>query len=350
MRIRLPIAALLVCLAAFAQNFSVDQLVGMLRSNIQLKAPDKDVAKFLKSVHLTQRLDDKTIEQLQSEGLGPKSVEELRALGAASASLPTAEVKKIEPPAPKVEEPPPSQAMQQKILDEAREYALNYSKSLPNFICAQNTRQYVNNRQYGNILAKLTYFEQHEKYDTITVNDKPTNQAYDSLGGSISTGEFGSMLHGIFDPQTDAQFSWGGWRTIHVNHKAYVFRFAVDQPHSAWQIEDRDSHEKISPAYEGFVWIDVRDNTILAFSQKAVDMPSTFRVTEADTRLDYDTADISGVAFVLPSKAVMHMQTGKDDQKNEITFHNYHKYSADSTLTFSDIVPDNPPSTPPGKK
>jgi len=46
---------------------------------------------------------------------------------------------------------------------------------------------------------------------------------------------------------------------------------------------------------------------------------------------------------VLPASAVMHMQSGKDDQKNEITFHHYQKYSADATLKFEDMVPDNPP-------
>lgn len=350
MRIRLAAAVFFLCAAAFAwQALTVDQLVGFMRSTIQNKQPDKQVAEYVKRLKLSQKLDDSVIEELQGEGLGPKTVEALRALGASTASLPAAEVKKIEPPAPKPEEPPPSPEQQKKILAEAREYALNYSKSLPNFICAQNTRRYDNDRQYDSVLAKLTYFEQHEKYDTITINDKPTNQAYDKLDGSISTGEFGSMLRGIFDPQTDAQFGWAAWRTLR-GHKAYVFKFSVDQPHSSWQLEDRDSHTKIYPAYEGFVWVDSKDNTILAFTMKAVDLPSTFRITEADTRLDYDVAEISGVPFILPTKAVMHMRSARDDQKNEITFHNYHKYSADSSLKFDDIVSDTPPANDPAKK
>lgn len=347
MRLRLTIAALVVCLAAFAQqSITVDQLVAFMRSAIQNKQQDKQVAEYVKRMKLTQKLDDRTIEELQSEGLGPKTVAALKMLAALSTSLPEPATKKVEPPAPKVEEPPPSPEQQKKILDEAREYALNYTKSLPNFICAQYTKRYQNDRQYSSLLAKLTYFEQHEKYDTVTVNDKPSKQPYESIGGSISTGEFGSMLRGIFDPMAEAQFRWYGWRT-HNGHKAYVFRFDVDQPHSQWQIEDRDSHTKISPAYNGLVYINVQDNTILAFTQQAVDLPSTFRVTEADTKMDYDTAEISGVPFVLPSRAVMHMKSGSnDDQKNEITFHHYQKYSADATLSFGDIAPDTPSSAP----
>ncbi len=357
MRIRLALGALLLSAAAFAQSMSVDQLVSMVRSNVKLKtASDKDQAAYLlKNVHLTQKLDDKTIEELQSEGAGPKTVAALRSLGAASSGLPAAEVKQAAAPAPAIEEAPPSQEQQQKVLDAAREYALNYSKSLPNFICAQNTRRYGdptgagNYRLYDNLLARLTYYDQHEKYETITVNDRPSTQAYESIGGSISTGEFGSMLMGIFDPQSDATFSWSAWRTLN-GRKTYVFKFSVDQPHSRWSIEDRESHVKISPAYTGFVWIDVKDNTILEFTQKAVDLPSTFRITEADTRLHYDTAEISGNDYVLPSRAVMHMRSGKDDQKNEITFHNYHKYTADATLKFDDIVSDAPAPSDPKKK
>jgi hypothetical protein len=352
MRRSLLLVVSLFCLGAFAQQtLTVDKLVEFMRSAIKNRMPDKTVADYVGRMKLTQKLEDPVIEQLQGEGLGPKTVAALRVLGAASSGQPPADLKKIEAPPPPPPEPPPSPAKQKQVLDEAREYALNYSKSLPNFICAQSTKQYGdptgagNYRMYGNVLAKLTYFEQHEKYETITVNDKPTNTAYDKLGGSISTGEFGSMLRGIFDPQTQAEFSWSAWRTIHGDHKAYVFKFFVDQPHSGWEIEDRQSHQKISPAYNGFMWIDVKDNTVLAFTMNAVDLPSTFPITEADSRLDYDTVAISEVPFVLPSKAVMHLRSGKDDQKNEISFHNYHKYSADASLKFDDITPD-PPAPP----
>lgn len=170
-------------------------------------------------------------------------------------------------PAPPWVDQPPSQEQQQRTLDETREHALSYSKDLSNFTCAQNTSRYVdptgagNYRLIDNVLARLTYYDQLEGYETLTVNDKPTNTPYESMDGIISTGEFGSMLREIFDPQTDATFSWSAWRTLR-GHKAYVFKFSVDQLHSRWLIEDRESHGKISPAYTGFVWIDVKDNSI----------------------------------------------------------------------------------------
>jgi len=335
------LVALFLCCGAYAQTaITVDKLIQFMRSSIPLvqqkQMTDNKLADSLKAYKLTQRLDDRVIGELQQEGLPPKTVAALRAMAAASANLPTAEVKKIEPPAPPPEEPPPSVQTQRKVLEAAREYALNYSSSLPNFICAQSTKRYANDRLYDSVLAKLTYYEQREKYETVTVNDKLTNTPYEKLEGSISTGEFGSMLKGIFDPLTAADFNWSSWRTVQ-GRKAYVFKFQVDQPHSRWEIEDRQSHVKISPAYDGFVWIDEKDNSVLEFYMKAKNLPSTFSITDAESRLYYDTVEISGMPFVLPLRAEMHLFSGKDEQKNLITFHNYQKYSADATLKFDDI-------------
>ena len=340
------LVALLWCYGAFAQTaIPVDKLIEFMRSSIPLvkqkQTTDSKLADSLKGYTLTQRLEDRVIEELQQEGLPPKTVAALRAMAAASARLPAAGVKKIEAPPAAPEEPAPSAAKQKQVLDAAREYALNYSSSLPNFICAQSTKRYANDRMYDNVLAKLTYYEQHEKYDTIMVNDRLTNEPYEKLNGSISTGEFGSMLKGIFEPQTAADFSWSSWKTVH-GHKSYVFKFEVDQAHSRWEIEDRQTHTKVTPAYYGFVWIDGKDNSVVEFYMKAKGLPSTFSITEAESRLYYDSVEISGMPFVLPSRAEMHLLVGRDDQKNLITFHNYQKYSADATLKFDDLVPDAP--------
>jgi hypothetical protein len=340
------LAALLWCSSAFAQTaIPVDKLIEFMRSSIPLvkqkQMTDSKLADSLKGYKLTQKLEDRVIEELQQEGLPPKTVAALRAMAAAAASLPAAEIKKIAPPTPPPEEPAPSLETQRQVLDAAREYALNYSSSLPNFICAQSTKRYANDRLYDNVLAKLTYYEQHEKYETIMVNDRLTSEPYEKLNGSISTGEFGSMLKGIFEPQTAADFSWSSWKTVH-GHKSYVFKFEVDQAHSRWEIEDRQTHTKISPAYYGYVWIDEKDNSVVEFYMKARDLPSTFSITEAESRLYYDTVEISGIPFVLPSRAEMHLLAGRDHQKNLITFHNYQKYSADATVKFDDIAPEPP--------
>ena len=71
------IAALFVmCLGALAQaGYTVEQIKAFIRSAIQLKNPDKEVAATLRKMKLSERLDLNTVETLQGEGAGPRTVE-----------------------------------------------------------------------------------------------------------------------------------------------------------------------------------------------------------------------------------------------------------------------------------
>src|SRR6476469_5241206 len=104
---RVVTAMAAVCLLVFAQGaMTVNQLREFLRSSIQLKTPDQDTAKYLKSVKLAERLDDLTIEELQGQGLGPKTVAALKNMRDATASLKVAAPEPPPPPPPPVKPPP----------------------------------------------------------------------------------------------------------------------------------------------------------------------------------------------------------------------------------------------------
>src|ERR1035437_7651616 len=139
MRYRLFAAVLVVCLAATAGTLSVDQLYSFVRSSVQSikegKQTDKETADFLATTKLTERLDDRSVEQMESLGIGPRTLAALRGLGAQPQPPPAA--KPLEPPAKAQQAPPPSSEEQAAIIDEVRAYALDYSKSLPDFICTQ---------------------------------------------------------------------------------------------------------------------------------------------------------------------------------------------------------------------
>jgi hypothetical protein len=345
MRFRLALAASLLSLGAAAsawtqQPMTVDKLVEFLRSSIQLKYVDKQVAAYVARIHLSEKLDDKVIEQLQGDGLGPKTVAELRKLSISTASLPAANLKRPAPPPPPP--PPPPYDEQNQIVTEAREYALNYSKTLPDFICLQVTRRYFdpngadNYRNYDTLMTKLSYFEQHEKYELLSRNDRFMTASYESLGGTLSSGEFGSMLREIFEPKTDAEFHWLRWATLR-GRRAHVFTYVVDQAHSQWSIEDRQAHARISPGYSGLVYVDRDTHTVMRVTLKAEGIPPEFPIQEADDRLDYDYTDINGHQFILPMMAQVHLRAGRVNQRNDIEFRNYRKFSADTTLKFEDM-------------
>src|SRR5215475_10587870 len=105
MALRVFCAALVFCLVAPAQTLSVDKLVSFLRSSVELKTPDGDIARYLKNVKLTDKLTDRTIEELLAAGIGPKTREALNTLRDRSANLNVASPttpKSVEPKLPPV--------------------------------------------------------------------------------------------------------------------------------------------------------------------------------------------------------------------------------------------------------
>jgi hypothetical protein len=139
---RITAALFVICLGAWAQagyTVRADQVFHSVRHSTE--KPDKEVAQTLRKMKLSERLDLDTVETLQGEGAGPRTVAALKELATASASLSQAK-----PPAPKpvyVPPPPPSSEEQAKLLSEVKEYGINYTNTLPDFICLEQTRRYV---------------------------------------------------------------------------------------------------------------------------------------------------------------------------------------------------------------
>src|ERR1017187_9360966 len=102
MPFRLSAVCLLACFAAAAQSASsAATVVESVRAGLRLNHKDSQIAKALRKFRLAERLDDRTIETLESEGAGPGTVAELEQMRDASAHLPVPQVPAIEtPPAP----------------------------------------------------------------------------------------------------------------------------------------------------------------------------------------------------------------------------------------------------------
>jgi len=336
--------ALVLCLSlslvsAQGMKMTVGQLKSVLRSSLQLKHPDKQIADYLKKISLTEQILEKDVEELQGEGLGPKASDALRVFIPITANLPTPAkdpaISKAPPPPPM---PPPSTEDQSRILAEARELALSYTKRLPDFICLQVTRRYVDPSgmdQYvvsDTIATRLSYFEQKEDYKLISVNGHLSQSEYEKLGGATSTGEFGTMLKQIFEPATEAQFHWERWAKLR-GRITHVYSYRVAQSRSNWHVSWQRQQEVV-PAYKGLIYIDRDVPTVLRVTLEAENMPVSFPIQEARSMLDYDYTEISGNQFLLPLRAEMRMREGKFLIKNQSEFRSYRKFGAESAITF----------------
>jgi hypothetical protein len=233
-----------MCLGAWAASgYTVQQIKQFIESAIQLKNPDNEVAKTLRKMKLSERLDLDTVEALRGQGAGPKTVAVLKELATESESL-----QQAAPPAPKpvyVPPPPPSSEEQAKLLDEVRDYAVNYTHRLPDFICLEQTRRYVDTtgrdswRPTDIISARLSYFNQKEDYKLVSENGRMVSDvSYGSVGGAFSMGDFGTAMREIFDPSSHATFAWKRWTTLR-NRRTHVFFYRVPLEFSKYTVEYR---------------------------------------------------------------------------------------------------------------
>jgi len=376
---RLTVLLVSLALALQAQmQMNIQQLAEFLRSELALRQhSDKQIAAYIRKLELTEKLTDKTIVDLQAQGAGPKTVEALQELRDKTGSMkaPTRDstyspatapdnslnsgpaTVKLSSKAPPI--PPPDSIRQQKILDLMREYALSYTNNLPNFICVQVTRQYVDPnagdhyRSIGNILAKVSYNEGREKYNVYSVNGQFMDTSMEGVpmhGGAISTGEFGSLMREIFEPHSQAEFGWDHWATLRGRRMA-VFNYFIDSGHSSWSISysaGPGDEQRIITAYKGLVYADENTGEIDRIKFVAIDIPKSFPVNEATEILDYDAVQISGQQYVCPLVARLFMRADRQSSKNEIEFRDYRKFGTESNITY-DVNPNAPPPLPASK-
>lgn len=346
-----------------ASGYSVEQIKSFVQSAIQLKNPDKEVAETLRKMRLSERLSLDTVEALQGEGAGPKTVAVLKQLAAESASLPEAQA-----PAPKpvyVPPPPPSREEQDKLLEEVRDYATNYTHRLPDFICLEQTRRYVDTtgreswRQADVLTARLSYFNQREDYKLISQNDRVvTEGSYASVGGALSMGDFGTTMRDIFDAKSHASLAWERWTTLRTR-RTHVFSYRVRLEFSMYTIEyqgqEKDDVQRIKAGYHGEIFVDKELHTIVRITQEADNIPPTFPVLSAREVLDYDFTKIGDSEFFLPLVATVQMHSGRLWTKNVKEFRLYRKFSADAVIKFDgqelpplpdDKTKEQPPQPP----
>jgi hypothetical protein len=375
---RYPLVLLVFCsgLALFAQmSMSVQQVAETVRSSLALKYDDKKIADFIKKVKLIEQLDERTIQDLQRQGAGPKTVKALEGLREQSASLkpPAQPVKDRAPdldtPAPTstgtnmrvAHQPAPLDSRHQaELLNLMRSYAGSYTDSLPNFICTQVTRRSVS-ANHGDsfhlvdtIAAKLSYNEGREDYKIILVNNQMANTSMDRIGGAISTGEFGSLLKDVFANYSEAEFAWDHWATLR-GKKVAAFNYVIDSGHSRFTLDWDRGAQRIVTAYKGLVYADENTGAVARVTFEALDIPAGFPIRYAHDTLDYDDVQIGDTKYFVPLKAVVRMTAqGSDitnqggrmavqtiDTKNEVEFRNYRRFGTESTITFApDPLPE----------
>jgi hypothetical protein len=242
-------------------------------------------------------------------------------------------------------QPPDPQTLQTLIAD-ARQRALSYSRSLPNFMCIEVTDRSVDVAGNGrwkrrdSISELLRYLNNAETRTTLEVNGKASTLTRADLrgtSGTLSQGEFGGVLNAVFQPSSKTEFQWKEAAAI-GNETVQVLSYRVARANSSWGLEG-DNNWKDHPAFHGLLYIDAATKGVRRITLEADDLPRDFSIHTASMTVDYDYIAIGTHDYLMPIRASMSLTRGKRAAMlNDMEFRNYRRYGSGVKILYGSQV------------
>jgi hypothetical protein len=234
----------------------------------------------------------------------------------------------------------PTPEEQRRTLDTARDIAVHYSSKLPDFICTEQVQRTDRTSptviKADRLTLQLSYFGQKEKQKLVALNGNRTEQPLESLDGLITGGEFGSLLLGVFDPSSAADFQWKESSNIR-KRRAAVYTYRIARAHSHYILGHRQgtgNMVEVAAGYHGEVALDSETARVLRLTATADDIPKDSGILQSSVEVDYDFINVAGHAYLLPSHSEAHMERSYRQIANTVAFVDYLKFEAESTIDF----------------
>jgi hypothetical protein len=191
------------------------------------------------------------------------------------------------------------------ILDAAREAALKFTSTLPDFVAQQSTERSFTPPSGGSwqpidvVTAEVTYSRGRESYRNVQIDGRPTTRSIESTG-NWSTGEFGMVLEGLMAEDSKAQFRRRPGSQRAGNRGAWVFDFSVAAASSHWVLVSPDKRE-YTTAFTGSVWIDQETRRVIRIERKTVGLPQDYPLSKSESIINYGYATIDKTSYLLPA-------------------------------------------------
>ena len=231
--------------------------------------------------------------------------------------------------------PSPSPDELETIIGGARKRALDYNKSLPNFVCIEVTSRSVDQSGNGNwkhrdsIAELLTYHDRQESRSTLEVNGKRSSLKRADMNATwpISVGEFGALLNLVFASSSKTQFTWKEAGSLGDGGNLQILSYRVARENATLDLSE--SNNTIGVGFHGLVYIDAATSGIRRITVEADNLPHDFSMHAAAMTVDYDYVAISGRDYLLPvSSTVSLLRHRKQLELNEIAFRNYRRFAS----------------------
>jgi hypothetical protein len=252
----------------------------------------------------------------------------------------------------------PSEADAAAMIEKSRDRALAYARSLPDFVCTEVVRRFVENKAQNatgpnrtarmmqlaaqrrwtpsdKLTVRLSFFQQKEEHKLVLVNDKPTELKYEGLAGGTGVGEFGGTLQSIFASDGQTAFKWESWKNVR-KHRVAVYSYSVEAEHSHYLVVNGvpgDTHQAVV-SFHGSLEIDRETGEVFQFTYVADQIPKEVKIDKASTTVDYDFSEVAGRTYLLPTHSATEIFSPSLSVRNDMDFREYRKFSTDSTIDF----------------
>ncbi|HUB18280.1 MAG TPA: VWA domain-containing protein [Acidobacteriaceae bacterium] len=229
--------------------------------------------------------------------------------------------------------PAPSETEVHDIVEGARQRALAWSDSLPNFFCMEITDHSVDSGGNGDwhhkdtLVQLMRYVDHRETRTTLELNGQPSSVDADQLDFAHSVGEFGGMFQLVFAPSAKAAFTWKESDVLD-GQPVQVFAFQVAQANSAFDLTGLNNRQHTVP-FHGLVYLDTATRSVRRISIDADDIPDNLQVHASSISVDYGWITINSHDYLLPIRGAVSLREGKHQAVlNEFEFRNYRRFGA----------------------
>jgi hypothetical protein len=237
-----------------------------------------------------------------------------------------------------------------RLLEIMRAYVDGYIANLPNFICLQTIEQFESGRKKehwtkrNTTVFRLVFDGKHEKQSVELINGHPPKSAKQKIahGPLVTEGEFAILLSNVFEISSNTKFEWKGWIDFD-GHRLGAYDYSIDQAHSTLKLTLSDLAQAVLP-YHGSVYADPVNGAIWHISDEANEIPPEIKTRSIATSIDYRAVTLGDAVYLLPDRASIQVATDSGYIRNELSFRNYQKFEAQSTITFQSNESDS--STP----
>ncbi len=209
---------------------------------------------------------------------------------------------------------------------------------LQSFVCNEYMDRFrgrlngENQRKIDTVTAHVSFENGVENYSAIEQNNR-LRTSMGEIPGAWSEGEFGTLLRQTKTLLTTQPLTSQVTRSL-TGEPAVLYSFNVPGDQSPWELIVES--EKFRVPFLTDVLVSQTTGKILNIKRTSTAMPANFGISEIEWSVNLKPVSLDGNEWLLPATGEYMIDYAKTNRRewNEITFADYHHYTASSVMHF----------------